>query len=161
MEVTLNISDRTQFPSANVNFEICSCFHTVTATKYKCYQSNSATGADQPYKNVLEVCYVGNGVNADFVVNQQVGGTQNTNINSAIAETNATGSFEFFTNFAKVYVEPFGLSQDVSLRCPNTNNPSLLIVTLAFYPEETVNGVNNAVAERNSLISLIKTNDPH
>ncbi len=160
LEVTMNISNRTNFPSANVDFEICSVFKSVKVTMYKCYQSTSATGADQPYKNVLEVAYIGAGVNADFVCNQQVGGTQNVNINSAIADSNAQGRFEFFTNFGMVYSEPFGISQDVSIRCPNTNSPSLFIVTYSFYPEETINTLENADSERESLISLIKTNDP-
>ncbi len=160
LEVTLNIASRSNFPSANVDFEICSVFKSVKVTNYICYQSTSATGADQPYKNVLEVAYIGTGVNADFVCNQQVGGTQNVNINSAIADSNAEGNFEFFTNLGIVYNEPFGISQDVSIRCPNTTSPSLFIVTYSFFPEETVNSLENADSERDSLISLIKTNDP-
>lgn len=160
LEVTLNVSDRTNFPSANVDFEISSTFEHVMGTMYKCYQSANATGADQPYKNVLAVAYIGQGVNADFITNQQVGGTQSVNINSCIAMANACGNFEFFTDFGVAYEEPFGLSQDVTIRCPNTNTPSLLVVTMGFYPEETVNSVVNARAEKDSLIAMIKTNDP-
>ena len=154
LEVTLNIASRTNFPSANVDFEICSVFKSVKVTNYKCYQSTSATGADQPYKNVLEVAYIGTGVNADFVCNQQVGGTQNVNINSAIADSNAEGRFEFFTDFGLVYAEPFGISQDVSIRCPNTASPSLFIVTYSFYPEETINSLENQHLQKENLYDL-------
>lgn len=158
LEITLNVADRTNFPAADVTFEISACFDKVMSTMYICYQSSKATGADQPYKNVIEVAYVGTGVNADFVANDQIG-TKSVNINSAVALSNATGQFEFFTDFAIVYQEQFGLSQDLSMRCPTTNNPSLLIVTYSFYPEETVDSLKEAEATRNSLITDIRNND--
>ena len=159
LEITLNIADRTNFPSADVTFEISSVFEQVQATLYKCYQSGKPTGADQPYKNVLEVAYIGSGVNADFIVRDQIG-TKNVNINSAIAKSNASGRFEFFTGFGIVYQEQFGLSQDLSMRCPTTNSPSLLIVTYNFYPEETVESLNEVETIKESLISQIKNDDP-
>ena len=159
LEVTLNVSDRTNFPSADVNFELSTCFDKVEVTRYLCYQSASPTGADQPYKNVLQIAYIGTGQNADFVVNDQIG-NKSVNINSAIAQSNARGRFEFFTNFGMVYEEQFGLSQDLSMRCPTTNSPSLFIVTYAFYPEETVDALKEAEATRESLIESIKNNDP-
>ena len=159
LEVTLNVATRANFPLADVTFEISSCFDQVQVTRYLCYQSAKPTGADQPYKNVLEVAYIGSGVNADFVVNDQIG-NKNVNINSAIAQSNAKGRFEFFTNFGMVYEEQFGISQDLSMRCPTTNSPSIFIVTYAFYPEETIDNLQEAEATRESLIENIKNNDP-
>lgn len=158
LEITLNVGSRTLFPNADVNFEFNAEFHKVQATLYKCYQSSKATGADQPYKNVLQVAYVGTGVNADAIINDQIG-TNSVNVNSAIANSNANGAFEFFTDFGIIYDEPFGLSQDISLRCPNSASPSLLIVTYAFFPEETENNAQNMDAQRNALIENIKLND--
>ena len=137
LEITLNVADRTNFPAADVSFEFSACFEKVMCTMYKCYQSTKATGADQPYKNVLKIAYIGTGLNADCVVNDQIG-NKSVNINSAIAMSNAVGRFEFFTDYGVVYDEAFGISQDLAVRCPNTNNPELLIITYAFYPEETV-----------------------
>ena len=158
LEITLNVADRTNFPLADVSFEFSACFSQVQATLYKCYQSTKSTGADQPYKNVLKVAYIGTGVNADAVVNDQIG-NKSVNINSAIAMSNAVGRFEFFTNYGLIYEEQFGLSQDLSLRVPTTNNPELLVVTYAFFPEETETSINDTIAQRNALIEQIKNND--
>jgi hypothetical protein len=158
LEITLNVADRTNFPSADVSFEFSACFDKVMATMYKCYQSTKSTGADQPYKNVLKVAYIGTGVNADAVVNDQIG-NKSVNINSAIALSNAVGRFEFFTDYGVIYDEQFGLSQDLSLRVPTTNNPELLVVTYAFFPEETETSINDTIAQRNALLEQIKNND--
>jgi hypothetical protein len=159
LEVTLNVASRTNFPAADVTFELSSVFKAVEITNYICYQSAKPTGADQPYKNVLEVAYIGSGTNADFVVNDQIG-NKNVNINSAIANSNAQGNFEFFTGLGIVYEEQFGISQDLSMRCPTTGSPSLFIVSMAFYPEETVDSVKEMVATKQSLIANIKNSDP-
>lgn len=159
LEVTLNIGDKTNMPNTEVVVETSAVFEKVQATEYKCYSSLKATGADQPYKNVLSVFYIGDGVNADVVVTDEIG-VKAVNINSAIAMSNAEGRFEFFTKFGEVYKDQFGLSQDISMRVPNTANPSVLVVTYAFYPEETVNSLDDSIAQRNALIEKIKNNEP-
>lgn len=158
LEITLNVADRTNFPSADVSFEFSACFNSVQTTCYKCYQSTKATGADQPYKNVLKIAYIGTGLNADCVVNDQIG-NKAVNIASAIAYSNAIGRFEFFTDYGVVYDEQFGISQDLSVRCPNTNNPELLIVSYAFFPEETENSIKDSLSTREALLTQIKNND--
>ena len=45
------------------------------------------------------------------------------------------------------------------MRVPTTNNPELLVVTYAFFPEETETSINDTVAQRNALIEQIKNND--
>lgn len=159
LEVTVNIADKTNIPTNDVTFEISAVFNQVMKTCYKCYQSAGATGADQPYKNVLEVFYIGAGINADVVVQDEIG-PKAVNINSAIALSNSIGRFEFFTDFGEVYKDQFGISQDISLRVPTTGNPSILIVSYSFYPEETVNSLSDMVAAKNALLTKIKNNEP-
>lgn len=159
LEVTVNVGAKTYFPSTDVAFEISAVFDKVQATEYKCYQSAKATGADQPYKNVLGVYYIGEGVNADVVVTDEIG-VKAVNVNSAIALSNAQGRFEFFTNFGEVYKDQFGLSQDLSMRVPNNNSPSILIVSYSFYPDETIQSLDDTMATRDSLLTKIKNNEP-
>ena len=159
LEVTVNVGSKSTMPSSDVALEISAVFNQVMKTQYKCYQSAKATGADQPYKNVLSIYYIGAGLNADVVVNDEIG-TKAVNINSAIDMSNAIGRFEFFTDFGEVYHDQFGLSQDCSMRVPNTNNPSVLIVTYSFYPEETVNSLTETIVQRNALVEKIKNNEP-
>ena len=159
LEVTVNVSDRTYLPSNDVSLEISAVFNNVMKTLYKTYQSASPTGADQPYKNVLSVYYIGAGVNADVVTQDEIG-PKAVNIESAIALSNAIGRFEFFTDFGEVYKDQFGISQDISLRVPTTGSPSLLIVSYSFYPEETVNSLSDMMASKNALLTKIKNNEP-
>ena len=159
LEVTVNVGSKTNFPSTDVVFEISAVFDKVQATEYKCYQSAKATGADQPYKNVLGIYYIGDGVNADVVVTDEIG-VKAVNVKSAIALSNAQGRFEFFTDFGEVYKDQFGISQDLSMRVPNNANPSILVVSYAFYPEETVQALDDTLAQRESLLTKIKNNEP-
>lgn len=159
LEVTLNIGSKSNMPSADVLIEISAVFDKIQATEYKCYQSCKATGADQPYKNVLSIFYIGDGVNADATVTDEIG-VKSVNINSAIAMSNAEGRFEFFTKFGEIYKDQFGLSQDLSMRVPNNANPSILVVTYNFYPEETIKAIDDTIATRKALVEKIKNNEP-
>jgi hypothetical protein len=159
LEVSLNISDISKMPSNSVNFEISSVFDKVEVPNYIVYQSSLPTGADQPYKDVLSLYYIGKGQNADVSVTDQTG-NKNININSAIALSNSRGEFEFFTDFGELYHDVFELSQDLSFRCPlSQNDVSLLVKSYAFYPQETVDGLADMVASRDSLLEKIKNND--
>lgn len=160
LEVSLNVEDPSLLPTnSNVNFEICTVFDNVEVPNYIVYQSNKPTGADQPYKNVLELFYVGKGQNADCSITD-MSGTKIVNINSAIALSNARGKFEFFTDFGRLYQDSFDLSQDISYRCPiGDGSSSILVRSMAFYPQETTESMNEVLAERNSVLEKIKSQD--
>ena len=159
LEVTLNIGDKSNMPSNDVTFEFSAVFEKAGVTMYKTYQSANATGADQPYKNVLALYYVGAGVNADAVINDEIG-VKNVNIESAVALSNSQGRFEFFTDFGEIYKDQFDISQNISMRIPTNGNPSIRVVGLAFYPEETVASLDDTLAMKNALIEKIKNEDP-
>jgi hypothetical protein len=159
LEISLNIVSREHFPSAEINFVVSSVLNGVQGSEFITYQSVDATGADQNYKNVLDIYYIGTGVNAESVVIDEIG-TNNVNINSAIALSNATGRFEFFTDFGELYKEPFGISQNVAMRVPTTNNPSLLVRSYEFFPDRLARGVDETIAQKNALLEKIRQNDP-
>lgn len=159
LEISLNVSDNSKLPSNAVLFEISSVFDSVQVPCYRVYQSAKPTGADQPYKNVLGLYYIGEGQNNTFSVTDQIG-NKNVNIDSAIALSNARGQFEFFTDFGEVYKDTFDLSQDLSFRCPtDKDDVSILVVQYAFYPNETVKSLNDVVATKGALIEKIRNSD--
>lgn len=159
LEISLNVSDNSMLPANSVKFEVSSVFDRVQVPVYKVYQSAKPTGADQPYKNVLGLYYIGEGQNNTFSVTDQIG-NKNVNIDSAIALSNARGQFEFFTDFGEVYKDTFDVSQDLSFRCPTEKEDvSILVVQYAFYPNETLKSLNDVVATRNSLLEKIRNSD--
>lgn len=159
LEVSL-VWGGTEKPEFPVNFAISNVYKKSMLSWLKTYQSSSPTGADQPYKNVLGVYYDSEDpVSTDAVITDQIT-TQNINVQSAIALSNATGRFEFFTNFGELYSEPFEISQDVSIRVPTNNSRAeLLIVGLAFYPELLASNASVTDASRSALLQEIQSSD--
>ena len=158
LEVSLNVADNSKLPENPVNFELSTVFDNVQVPNYKVYQSTLPTGADQPYKDVLSLFYVGEGQNADVSITD-FEGNKSVNINSAIALSNARGEFEFFTDFGEVYKDSFDLSQDLSFRCPIKEDVSILVKSMAFYPNETYEGLGDVLADRNAMLEKIKNSD--
>ena len=158
LEISLNILDKANFPAADVSFTISSILNEIQATEFITYSSMDATGADQNYKNILNVFYIGSGVNAEAVITDETN-PNNVNIASAIALSNAVGRFEFFTDFGEIYKEPFGLSQNCAIRCPNSNNPSLLLRGYEFFPDRMEKALDETIAQRDALIEKIRQSD--
>lgn len=158
LEVTITASEK---PSFVVNYTISSVFEKEMLNLFRVYSSCKPTGADQPYKNVTELYYIGDVVvNKAVAITDQMGATS-VNIEDSIAFANATGALEFFTRFGKVYEEPYNLSQDLTFRCP-TDDPdaTILICQFAFYPENLDSNTSDFAAKRASLIEQIRTGDP-
>lgn len=160
LEVALNVGDSSVIPSTGVKIAISSVYRNSELNNFKVYTESAPTGADQPYKNVLELYYIG-----EEVVNQNINitdqqGAKTVNIEDCIAYSNSVGAFEFFTRMGMFYNEEFGISQDLSFRVPNTDSKAkVLVVQYAFYPSMLVSNAGEMSAERNSLIAKIREND--
>lgn len=165
LEVSLSVADASSYESISggIDFNLSTVHDKSTRQFFKMYQSSKPTGADQPYRNVQNVFYMGDDVvNKSASINTAVFGSQNVNIEDAIALSNATGNFEFFTRFGQLFEEEFGLSTDVTLRVPDDDAESeLLIVQYGFFPEILLDSDSGVVSRRNALIEYIKTEDPN
>lgn len=160
LEVALQVTDQSVIP-ANVDFVISTVYEEGDKLSYlMVYKSAKPTGADMPYKNVLEAYYTG-----DSVVNKQISvidqeGAKPVNIEDCIALSNAEGEFEFFKRFGRFYVDPFGLSQDLTFRVPvDDTNATLLIVQYAFNTGLLQNNAGDTSASRNALVAKIRNSD--
>lgn len=160
LEVSLTCEDKTSMPSNDVTFIISSVFKSFELTSFKLYKMAKPTGADQPYRNVLDLFYIGDDiVNANATVTDMIG-NKTVNIEDAIALTNATGEFEFFTRMGQIYHDEYNISQDLSFRVPNTDNEStVLVVQYGFFPQILENNSSDMVATRNGLLETIKNSD--
>lgn len=161
LETTIVCSARPSFP---VDISISNVYENAMRSYLITYASCSPTGADQPYKNVLAIYYDSETPpNADAVIKDQIT-SQSVNIPSAIALSNAQGRFEFFTNFGKLYSDPFGLSQDVTMKVPVNSSPNadkaqILVQGYAFYPELLASNADTVDSSRSELVSKIRATD--
>lgn len=165
LEFTLSVASKDRLPPNTDVYAVCSTvFKQIEQNSFKLYKSSRPTGADQPYKNVLELYYSGEKtVNKQITVTDQIG-SKAVNVEDAIALTNAVGNFEFFTRFGNVYVDEFGLSQDLSFRCPladdgGDSDAEILVVQYGFYPTALTDTDADTNATRSSLIDKIRVND--
>lgn len=158
LEVQLQSSE---LPSQDFNVTISSVYEGITVPKILGYQTSKPTGADQPYKNVLALYYVGD----DNIVQGQASitdmlGTDQVSIEDAIALTNATGRLEFFTRIGQIYADEYGISQDLSFRLPNNISGDVLVVQEFFFPEILENTVLIVDSNQNAILEQTKQNDP-
>lgn len=145
----------------NLDFTVSAVYEKEKASVLKTYQSATPTGADMPYTNVLEIMYDGDAtVNKDCVITDQTT-TQSCNIEDAIALSNAKGRYEFFTRCGIIYVEPHGISQNLSFKVPKVDGDrqELLIVGLSFHPELLLSNAAETGVERTALLEKIKQSD--
>lgn len=159
LDIVVNLGDPTSLP-AEVQLTVSNVFEQVGQVVLYTYQSAKPSGADMPYTNILAVYYAGDKtINKNVVIRDQLG-TQNTNIEDAIALSNAVGRFEFFTRFGRLYNEPYDLSQDISINCPpDDDKAEILLVGYHFDTTLLVSNAEEATAGRNNLVALIKKND--
>lgn len=160
LEVALQVTDQSVVP-ADIEFVISTVYEEGDKLSYlMVYKSAKPTGADMPYKNVLEAYYTG-----DSVVNKQISvidqeGAKPVNIEDCIALSNAEGEFEFFKRFGRFYVDPFGLSQDLTFRVPVDDvNATLLIVQYAFNTGLLQDNAGDTAASRNALLAKTRNSD--
>jgi len=145
---------------ASVNVRISAIYTNTGYTVIKTYREALPTGADQPYKNVLGIFYMGkgDGVGQCSVTDQL--GDQSINVSDAIAYSNATGELEFFTDIGQLYEEPYQISQNVHFTVPTTEaGASLLIVGLDFSPDLLERNDIEQSGQREALIDQIRVND--
>lgn len=161
LEISLQVTDQSVIP-ADVSFTISTMYEEGDKLSYLIvYKAAKPTGADMPYKNVLEAYYTGaQEVNKIIdVVDQE--GAKPVNIEDCIAASNAEGEFEFFKRFGRFYIDPYGLSQDLTMRVPNDDsNATLLIVQYAFNTALLQNNAADTTASRNALVAKIRVSDP-
>lgn len=158
LEVQLQSSE---LPVQEFDVVISSVFEGVSVPKILGYQSSTPTGADQPYKNVLALYYVGD----DNITTGQASitdmlGTKQVTIEDAIALTNATGRLEFFTRIGQIYADEFEISQDLSFRLPNGISGDVLVVQEFFFPEILESTVLIVDSNENAILEQIRQNEP-
>lgn len=150
-----------ELPEQAFDFVISSVFEGVSIPKILGYQSSKPTGADQPYKNVLALYYVGTDTE---VVGQatitDMGGTKQVNIEDAIALTNATGRLEFFTRIGQIYADEYEISQDLSFRLPSNITGDVLVVQEFFFPEILENTAETVDSQEQAILKEIELNEP-
>ena len=161
LEVALQVTDQSVIP-ATVDFTISTVYQSADKLSYlMTYKSAKPTGADMPYKNVLEIFYTG-----EQTVNKQVSvidqeGAKPVNIEDAIAYSNSIGEFEFFKRFGQIYIDPYGISQDLTLRVPTDDSgATLLVVQYSFNNNLLQNNAVDTSASRRALLEKIRTADP-
>lgn len=146
--------------TTGVNFAVSAVFNRVQGNVLYTYSSAKPTGSDSPFTNVLEIYYVGNDqrLNDNAVIRDQIG-TKTVNVEDAIALSNAVGRFEFFTRFGQIWSDTYGLSQDISMRVPNTVGGSIFIKRMEFNVDLLVNNADETLAEREALVATIRATD--
>lgn len=159
LDVVVNLGEPSALP-ADVHLTVSNVYEKASAVMLYTYQSAKPSGSDQPYTNILAVYYSGSKtVNKNVVIRDQLG-TQNTNIEDAIALSNAEGRFEFFTRFGRLYQEPFDISQDISINCPaDDDKAEILLVGYHFDTSLLMSNAEELSANRANLVALIKKND--
>ena len=160
LEVSLQVTDASAIP-ADVAFVLSTVYEEGDQLSYlMSYKSAKPTGADQPYKNILEAYYTGEQtVNKQISVQDQEG-AKPILVEDAIALSNAEGNFEFFTRFGRFYVDPFGVSQDLTIRVPTDDtNATLLLVQYVFNTALLQNNAVDTGASKNALFAKIRSSD--
>ena len=158
LDIQLSLST---LPTMSVNFTVYSVFNEVQLNNISQYISMSPTGADQPIYNALELYYVGTNTTLnDNAVTTDEEGVKTVNVEGAIALSNAVGEFEFFTRFGRIWADPYGLSQNISTRVPNSAGGSLLCKTMSFQPDMLETNIEETTASREALIAKIESNQP-
>ena len=160
LEASLQVTDSSVIPST-VDFVISTVYEEGDQLSYlMAYKSARPTGADMPYKNVLEAYYTG-----EQVVNKQISvidqeGAKPVMVEDAIALSNAEGQFEFFHRFGRFYCDPYGVSQDLTMRVPTDDSGStILLVQYVFNSALLQNNAVDMNASKNALLAKIKTSD--
>lgn len=145
-----------------IDLQVSAIYVASAPNSVKTYQQTKPNGSDQPYTNVLEAFYIGKKSNKVITLTDQLG-SQNVAISSAMDFSNATGRVEFYSDIAQFYSDPFGLSQDMHFNCPEdtiTTDAELLIVGYDFSPELAVDNSQQQNAQRENLVTLIRTKSP-
>lgn len=160
LDAIVNVADASVIPSSGVSISIGSIYQASTQGIIQTYQSARPTGAMQNYTNVLALYYDGEqAVNKEVNIIDQLG-SQNVNIEDAVALSNAQGRFEFFTRFGRLYQDPFDLSQNLSFKCPTDDaNSEILIVGYHFDTQLLISNANESEASRQNLVAQIKEQD--
>ena len=158
LEVQLQSSE---LPIQDFDVVVSSVYEGVSEPKILGYQTSTPTGADQPYKNVLALYYVG----TDTIAQGQASitdmiGTKQVTIEDAIALTNATGRLEFFTRIGQLYADEFEISQDLSFRLPNGITGDVLVVQEFFFPEILESTVLIVDSNESAILEQVKQNEP-
>lgn len=150
-----------QLPSQDFDFVISSVFEGVSVPRVLGYQTSKPTGADQPYKNVLSLYYIGTDTLTTGTASiTDMEGTKTVSLEDAIALTNATGRLEFFTRIGQIYADEYEVSQDLSFRMPQNVTGDVLVCQEFFFPEILENTVLNVDSQEKAILEEIKNNDP-
>ena len=161
LETYINVSG--DLPEGvTLDFNVSSVYMNNTENKLLTYQQTKPTGSDQPYKNVLECWYIGKESDKTVTLQDQMG-SQSLPIDSAIALTNAVGELEFFTDIGQLYVDPFGISQNMHFNIPvddATSGAEVLVVGYDFNPDLLLANGAESLSQREMLITAIRTSQP-
>jgi hypothetical protein len=78
------------------------------------YKSFVSSGGEQTYRDVVALYYVGPSAETNATL-RDFTGSQTVNLRDAVSFSNAAGRFEYFTDFGQLYIDPTGLTQDVTV----------------------------------------------
>jgi|GEM_PF-6097340 len=162
LECTLSLRSKDRIPAGGFEFRISSVFRQVQATEFIVYDSAKPTGADQPYNDCKEIFYIGSEFNTDVSVRDETG-TNNVNIEDAVAYTNATGELEFFTRVGQIWGDIYDIGQNITLRVPvnaEDTAATVLLVRRAFAPDLLGKNAVEIGAERAAIIEKCRTQNP-
>jgi len=160
LDCIVNVASSDKLPEDGFQLTISNVYNFDTNVSIRTYQCTKPTGASQPYTNVLGVYYSGDKVlNKEAVIQDQLN-TMNTGIEDGMALANSVGHFEVFTRFAKLYEDPFSVSQNVNFKIPaDDTEAQVLIVGYHFDTALLVSNAGESDALKANLLSIVKKDD--
>jgi hypothetical protein len=121
------------------------------------YKSFSSVGGEQSYRDVQGIYYLGAPQEKNATVRDYTG-SQTVNLRDAVAFANASGRFEFFTDFGCLYIDPTGLSQDVTVSIEGTEQ--LLLHQEFFSLKKLVEVDSRTMRDQELVLQAIYTGRP-
>lgn len=121
-------------PTVDVDVTLSTVFTRDMLSIIKKYQTAKPTGSDQSYSNVVGVYLdTKDKLSKSVTIRDQTNDNTTVNVEDAIAYTNAVARFEVFTRFGELWVDPYGLSQNLTIKCPTDNaDTEILLVGYVF-----------------------------
>lgn len=155
LDIELYCSEQMPF---DVNINASTVFQRDSLALLRKYQTSKPTGSDQSYQNIIGI-YVDTDkiLNKSITIRDMTNDMTATNIEDAIALTNACANFEVFTRFGEVWADPYGVSQNITMKVPTDNEDTeILLVGYVFNTQFLASSAGNFVANKELLLTKIR-----
>jgi len=116
------------------------------------YKSLKSVGGEQAYRDVQGIFYLGPAQEKNATIRDYTG-SQSVNLRDSVAFANATGRYEFFTEFGVLYSDPTGVSQDVAISLDGAED--LLIYQEFFSMNKLIEGDSKVIREQEAVLQNI------